>query len=258
MQVDLWGQTALDYSIKQMQTFEPPEGYYLAFSGGKDSIALYGAAKLAGVKFDAHYHTTCCDPPEVIQTMRRHYPDVQRHMPKESMWQLIVRKGMLPTRTARWCCQELKEGGGRGHHRIILTGVRSEESPRRTSRRMIEICRREPTTRFLHALKHWTVADVWDFIHEQQLPYPSIYDEPGASGRVGCVLCPFTRRVEYEMKRWPKIAEAWHRAALRAFDNALENRPKMRYKFATGEDYWRWWLDRDASLPDPDECSMFD
>ena len=29
--------------------------------------------------------------------------------PKESMWQLIVRKKIPPTRLIRYCCSELKE-----------------------------------------------------------------------------------------------------------------------------------------------------
>ena len=37
-------------------------GYYLAFSGGKDSQALYHIAELAGVKFDAHMNFTSVDP----------------------------------------------------------------------------------------------------------------------------------------------------------------------------------------------------
>lgn len=40
-----------------------PAGFYLAFSGGKDSQALYHVAKLAGVKFEAHYALTTLDPP---------------------------------------------------------------------------------------------------------------------------------------------------------------------------------------------------
>ena len=38
-------------------------GYYLAFSAGKDSQALYHIAELAGVKFDAHMNLTSVDPP---------------------------------------------------------------------------------------------------------------------------------------------------------------------------------------------------
>ena len=35
-----------------------PKGYYLAFSGGKDSQALYHLAKMADVKFEPHYAVT--------------------------------------------------------------------------------------------------------------------------------------------------------------------------------------------------------
>lgn len=38
-------------------------GFYLAFSGGKDSQALYHVAELAGVRFEAHYALTTLDPP---------------------------------------------------------------------------------------------------------------------------------------------------------------------------------------------------
>ena len=52
-------------AIKRLKTFEPPEGYFLAFSGGKDSQAVYHLAKMAGVKFDAHYSLTTVDPPRL-------------------------------------------------------------------------------------------------------------------------------------------------------------------------------------------------
>lgn len=60
-------------ALQRLRTFEPPEGYYLAFSGGKDSQCVYHLCKEAGVKFDAHYSHTTVDPPEVIYFMREHY-----------------------------------------------------------------------------------------------------------------------------------------------------------------------------------------
>lgn len=39
------------------------KGFHLAFSGGKDSQCLYHIAKLAGVKFEAHYAHTGIDHP---------------------------------------------------------------------------------------------------------------------------------------------------------------------------------------------------
>ena len=53
-----------------------PEGYYLAFSGGKDSQALYHVAVMAGVKFQAYMSATSVDPPEVLRFVRTQYPQV--------------------------------------------------------------------------------------------------------------------------------------------------------------------------------------
>ena len=47
-----------------------PDGYHLAFSGGKDSVALYHLAKMAGVKFKAHMQITNIDPPELMRFVR--------------------------------------------------------------------------------------------------------------------------------------------------------------------------------------------
>ena len=42
----------VDVAIKRLRAFEPPEGYYLAFSGGKDSVTVKALMDLAGVKYD--------------------------------------------------------------------------------------------------------------------------------------------------------------------------------------------------------------
>ena len=34
-------------AIDRLKTFEPPEGYFVAFSGGKDSQCIYELCKLA-------------------------------------------------------------------------------------------------------------------------------------------------------------------------------------------------------------------
>lgn len=61
-------------AIDRLQAFEPPEGYYLAFSGGKDSQCIYHLAKEAGVKFDAHYNLTTADPPELVWFIKKITP----------------------------------------------------------------------------------------------------------------------------------------------------------------------------------------
>ena len=133
-------------SIQRLQTFEPPEGYFLAMSFGKDSQCCYHLAKMAGVKFDAHMALTSVDPPELLQFGKKYYPDViierqhysdsiERHYyqdgrPKPiTMWSLIADHTLPPTRKVRYCCAALKEPGGAG--RIVVTGVRWAESVRR-------------------------------------------------------------------------------------------------------------------------------
>ena len=130
-------------AIKRLQSFEPPDGYFIAFSGGKDSQCVYHLAKMAEVKFDAHYAITSCDPPELVRFIKENYPDVKREAqhyndnrpehyypdgrPKPiTMWSLIADHTLPPTRKVRYCCASLKEPGGAG--RIVVTGVRWAES----------------------------------------------------------------------------------------------------------------------------------
>ena len=126
----------VEIACQRLKAFEPEDGYYLAFSGGKDSQTIYHLAKMAGVKFDAHYSVTGVDPPELMRFIKDEYPDVEwDHHEKENggkpltMWGLIASHTIPPTRQARYCCSALKEIGGGG--RLVVTGVRWAESARR-------------------------------------------------------------------------------------------------------------------------------
>ena len=75
-----------------------PEGYYLCFSGGKDSQVIYELAKQAKVKFQAYYNVTTVDPPELVYFIRKMYPAVIINQPDTTMWELISQKHYPPTR----------------------------------------------------------------------------------------------------------------------------------------------------------------
>jgi phosphoadenosine phosphosulfate reductase len=133
----------VDLAIERLRTYEPLTrgmGFYLAFSGGKDSCVIKRLAEMAGVKFDAHYSMTTIDPPELVYFIRDYHKDVVWHRPEKTFLQRVVTKGM-PLRQGRWCCEYLKEGGGEG--RFVVTGVRWAESPKRAKRNMIETCYRD-------------------------------------------------------------------------------------------------------------------
>ena len=249
-------------AIDRLQAFEPPEGYYLAFSGGKDSQCIYHLAKEAGVKFDAHYNLTTADPPELVWFIKKNYPDVSRDRPKETMWQLIPRKLMPPTRLARYCCQELKEGGGEG--RIVVTGVRWAESVRRKQTRgiaevlgkskktnyillndneqermMFENCTKKGK-RIVNPIIDWEDEDVWEYIHTRNIEYCKLYDE--GFKRLGCIGCPMAGKdgMLHQFERWPKFKQAY----IRAFQRMLDTRKTkgLENNWETPEDVFNWWV----------------
>lgn len=128
----------VEMAIHRLQAFCPAEGYWVAFSGGKDSQCVYHLCEMAGVKFDAHYNVTSVDPPELVRFIKRNYPDVIWEYPKSrdgktyTMWNLIPEHNMPPTRLIRYCCEDLKESSGKG--RLTVTGVRWAESARRAEK----------------------------------------------------------------------------------------------------------------------------
>lgn len=136
-------------AIDRLKAFEPKDGsgYYLAFSGGKDSQCVYHLAKMAGVKFEAHYSVTSVDPPEHMRFIKEHYPDVIWDYPigydgkRTSMWKLLETNDIPPHRKYRYCCDVLKESFGEG--RITVTGVRWAESARRRDLRGVADIRTE-------------------------------------------------------------------------------------------------------------------
>lgn len=138
----------IEYSVDLLRkaeklslTYDKRGGYFLAFSGGKDSQAIFHVAQLAGVKFNAHMNLTSVDPPEVIRFVKKHYPEVELTKPKDSIYNIAVRRKILPTMRVRWCCQEFKETAGAG--RVTLIGIRHEESSQRARRNEVEISNRK-------------------------------------------------------------------------------------------------------------------
>jgi len=243
----------IEVAIARLKEFEPPEGYYLAFSGGKDSVVIYDLAVKSGVKFDAHYSQGGIDPPELVYFIRNNYPEVLRERPKMTVWEGI-QKYSMPRRQARWCCELIKEHHGSG--RRVITGIRWQESSARSKRPMFQFCGKDDkTTSFLSPIIDWTSRDVWDYIRDSNLPYCKLYDE--GFKRLGCVLCPMhtPKQTQIELIRWPKLAEAWKRACYRYWGETTH--PGVK-RWDTPEKMWQQWLSRKGEKVNKTQCIMFD
>ncbi|MFH1226800.1 MAG: phosphoadenosine phosphosulfate reductase family protein [Planctomycetota bacterium] len=232
-------QDKIKKSIMRLKEFEPADGYYLAFSGGKDSVVLKALAVMAGVKFDAHYNVTTIDPPELVQFIRQSHPDVIFDRPKRPLLVELVKRG-FPTRLSRWCCAEYKEKGGSG--RFVLLGVRSAESHKRSKRKMVETCYKDNTKRILNPIIDWTDSEIWDFIRQYKIPYCKLYDE--GFKRIGCVFCPnayYKRRLN-EARRYPGFARAFIKYFNKLYENRKANGSHSVDRWKNGEDMFWWWL----------------
>lgn len=52
------------------ETITDERGYYLSYSGGKDSECLLILAEIAGVKYEIHHNHTTVDAPETVYHVR--------------------------------------------------------------------------------------------------------------------------------------------------------------------------------------------
>jgi len=104
-------------AIRRLRTFEPDDGYFQTYSGGKDSIVLNKLCEMAGVKRDIHYSVTTVDPPELVRFIISQFEYVVYNRADGTRQRWQVRRGgeaienMLQSiRFARWRKPRRKAG----------------------------------------------------------------------------------------------------------------------------------------------------
>lgn len=236
---------------------QPEQGFYVGFSGGKDSQVLLELVKMSGVRFHAVYDVTTNDPAENVRFIREYYPDVEFSHVHTSIMRLIEKKG-LPTRVHRWCCTIFKERSGVGS--VVLTGIRWEESRSRAEYTAVEKkgktkkdkvvldldemqtnefrCVGGKDKIMVYPILAWTATDVWQFLKMRGLPINPCYTH---GVRVGCVFCPFARKGE--VVKYAASHPKQKKALLHAIDRYLKRNPGSS-KINNATEVFNWWVSK--------------
>jgi phosphoadenosine phosphosulfate reductase len=278
-------------SDMSLRLFEKP--LVITYSGGKDSDVLLHLARASGIPFEVLHNLTTADAPETVRHVYDTFYrleckgikcDVDKHVQSDgsrmTMWKLIQKKLMPPTRLMRYCCAALKEGGGK--NRFIATGVRWAESTARKRRGGLEVLTSKPQNklilsndndedrrlfetcqlkgkRVVNPIIDWKDNEVLDYAAVEKIPMNPLYCE--GFHRVGCIGCPLAnvKMRMMEFSRYPKIKAAY----IGAFDRMLEERQrrgKMNGVFRmgdTGVDVFHWWME-DGVLPGQEVLGGFE
>lgn len=234
--------------------YDPDKGFFVGFSGGKDSQALYHMMQLCDVPMHAYFSPTSIDPAENIRFIRKNYPEVEFTKIDKSIFDVFREMKVLPSMRIRWCCAYFKERGGEG--KVVCTGVRKAESVRRSKRNEIEVSGRKFSGHMdefeqwqekrirkkmkninqdqfsdvkqtevrcingkdkilLNPIIEWSEDDVWEFLNKVvEVPHCELYDE--GYTRIGCIGCPMatTKNQIKRFLRWPHVKEKWIRAIM--------------------------------------------
>lgn len=238
------------------------------YSGGKDSDVMLELFIRSGIPFEVYNSHTTVDAPDTVYYIRNKFKRLEElgipchiHMPSLTMWQLIVKKKIPPTRLQRYCCEFLKENSSPG--RMVATGVRWDESNKRSKRgpleatasnvkyritlmndnddkrRLFERCELKAKV-ICNPIIDWRHSDIWRYIRGNNLEYNPLYDR--GYRRIGCIGCPMAGKGRYkEFNDFLKYKNLY----IYAFDKMLAaiHEAGKPTKWKDGEDVFRWWME---------------
>lgn len=180
--------------------------FYVAFSGGKDSIVLLDLVTraLPHDEFVVIFGDTGMeveDTYKAVELAKRRWNHlkfytVKSHYDATESWELFG----PPSRTQRWCCsvhksvpsllflrQLTKKNNNRA---LVFDGIRAEESISRSSYNMISEGNKHLTQTNCSPLLNWNTAELYLYIFDGKLFLNKAYRY--GNNRVGCALCPMS------------------------------------------------------------------
>lgn len=190
--------------------------FYVAFSGGKDSIVALDLVQraLPHDKFKVLFGDTTMESPDTYQEIEKiegwcknrgiTFYRAKSNLSTDSTW----RSFGPPAVTLRWCCSVHKTSpqimllqqivGNNKFTGMAFTGVRGDESLSRSEYDDISIGNKHRGQYSCHPILEWNSAELFMYIYQEDLPFNEAYKK--GNSRVGCLVCPMSSGKHEYMK----------------------------------------------------------
>jgi len=246
--------SALEDRVKEARTFMRKTAQSInkpmavAFSGGKDSLAVLGLAlEEFGGDFAVFFNNTGIEFPETIEYVR----EIEKELKKKNIKFIVADAGNAfwnslsvfspPGRDYRWCCKVTKLGPItltiKEHYPegvLMFVGQRKYESMQRYKQPRVWRNPWVPNEIGASPIFHWNALEVWLYIFSRKLKYNPLYEN--RLDRIGCFMCPSSSLAEIQTLKEEK-PELWKK-----WEDELK---KWKDRFGMPEEwiaygFWRW------------------
>lgn len=180
--------------------------FYVAFSGGKDSIVALDLVQraLPHSEFKVLFGDTGMEFPDTYEVVDRieefcrneeiEFLRSKSHLEPEQSW----RQFGPPAQTMRWCCSVhktapqillLREYTNNPKFRgMAFTGVRGDESLARSEYESVSLGEKVRGQYSCHPILEWNSAELFAYIYQENLIINDAYKK--GNSRAGCLVCP--------------------------------------------------------------------
>ena len=180
--------------------------FYVAFSGGKDSVVALDIIQraLPHNSFMVLFGDTGMEFPDTYQVIDKIEQDCEekgiKFLRSHSKYspEYTWRKFGPPSQTMRWCCSVhkttpqillLREVTGNPHFRgMAFTGIRGDESVSRSEYDDVSLGEKVKGQYSYHPIIEWNSAELFSYIYERELFINETYKK--GNSRAGCLVCP--------------------------------------------------------------------